>query len=148
MQLKTNPVSSKVENYNLGPPHYRSSALSSWPVPLKDSATLPTPWVFPDGVHLHKNVPVIFRFIFNLKLLCCGTWHGGCFGPKIHYHCKFTVVNNNNASLNEEKNDLLSKNHFRKGSLILVCTKFFQYNRVKTNYGILDFNRGLTLYLP
>ena len=48
----------------------------------------------------------------------------------------------------KKKNDLLSKNHFGKGSLILVCTKFFQYNRVKTNSGILDCNRGLTLYLP
>ena len=46
----------------------------------------------------------------------------------------------------KKKNDLLSKNHFGKGSLILVCIKFFQY-KVKTNYGILDCNRGLTLYL-
>ena len=111
----------------------------------KHSATPPNPWVFPDGVHLHKNVPVIFRFIFTLKLLCCGTWDGGCFGPKIHCHCKLTVVNNDDASLNrEKKNDLLGKNHFKKGLLILVSTKFFQY-KGKTNSGILDCNRDLTL---
>ena len=79
-------------------------------------------------MHLHKNVPVIFRFIFNLKLLRCGTWDGGCFGPKIHCHCKFTVVNNDDASLNKEKkNDLLGKNHFKKGLLILESTIYLYY---------------------
>ena len=125
-------------------PKQLASALKAAGQRLKHSATLPTPWVVPDGVHLHKNVPAIFRFIFNLKLLCCSTWDGGCFGPKIHCHCKFSVINNDNTSLNNEKNDLLGKNHFKKGLLILVCTKFFQY-KGKTNSGILDCNRGLTL---
>ena len=110
----------------------------------KHSATLPTPWIFLDGVHLLKNVPVIFWFIFNLKLLCCSKWEGGYFGPKIHCHCKLTVVNNDNVSLNKKKKELLGKNHFKKGSLTLVCTNFVQY-KVRTNSGILDFNRGLTL---
>ena len=47
-------------------------------------------------------------------------------------------------SKQRKKNDLLGKNHFEKGSLTLVCTKFFQH-KVKTNSGILDCNRGLTL---
>ena len=130
-----------MENYNLGPPDYKSSALSTWPVPLALgkcpkhlagtqapsqhpkhlASTLSTqPLCLSDGVHLHKNVPVIFRFIFNLKLLCCGTWEGGSFGPKIHCHCKFTAINNDNASLKKEKNDLLGKKHLEKGLLILV----------------------------
>ena len=128
------------------------------PVPLKHLAgtqapsqhpkhlasTLSTqPLCLSDGVHSHKNVPVIFQFIFNLKLLFCDTWEEGCIGPKIHCHCKFTVVNNNNASLKKKKR-----------LLILLRMKFFQY-KVKTNSEIIkvkhkitwdtDCNRGLNL---
>ena len=152
-----------MENYTLGPPDYRSSALSTWPVPLALgkcpkhlagtqapsqhlkhlASTLSTqPLCLSDGVHLHKNVPVIFQFIFNLKLLCCGTWEEGCIGPKIHCHCKFTVVNNDYASL-KKKNDLLGKKHFKKGLLILVCIKFFQY-KVKTNSEIIKVKHKIT----
>ena len=136
-----------MENYNLGPPDYKSRALSTWPVPLALGkcpkhlagtqapsqhpkhlvSTLSTqPLCLSDGVYSHKNVPVIFQFIFNLKLLCCGTWEEGCIGPKIHCHCKFTVVNNDNASLKKEKKMIYwVKNTSKKGYLSLYVLNFF-----------------------
>ena len=154
-----------MENYTLGPPDYKSSALSTWPVPLALgkcpkhlagtqapsqhpkhlASTLSTqPLCLSDGVNSHKNVPVIFRLIFNLKLLFYGIWEEGCIGLKLHCHCKFTVVNNDNASLKKEKkNDLLGKKHFRKVLLILVCIKFFQY-KVKTNSEIIKVKHKIT----
>ena len=78
-----------------------------------------------------------------MKLLCCSTWEEGCFGSKIHCHCKFTDVNNDNASLKKEKNYLLGKKHFEKGVLILVRIKFFQY-KVKTNSEIIKVKHKIT----
>ena len=59
------------------------------------------------------------------------------------FTAKFTFVNNDNASLNKEKNDLLGKKHFEKGLLILVCIKFFQY-KVKTNSEIMKVQHKIT----
>ena len=59
------------------------------------------------------------------------------------FTAKFTFVNNDNASLNKEKNDLLGKKHFEKGLLILVCIKLFQY-KMKTNSEIMKVQHKIT----
>ena len=47
------------------------------------------------------------------------------------------------ATLKKEKKYLLGKKHFKKGLLILVCIKFFQY-KVKTNSEIIKVKHKIT----